>query len=283
MHTRRPLAAPALAITGLALLASAAACAREEARPPAADRGRLHAATSQRASLRVLGATGDTLSDSARVTLVAVEPDGDAVAFVFADPASGAIAGLGLSQRGGPAQLLWPDSVRAVWWARDHALAFTTSTGIGARIVVDVHAATMSILEERADSIRPPARSAPIGAGARARAVKYIDSLRFQPAGTPQRSSLRYLVSQLLPSPVDSTVAMFYAAATDSVSGTRSNPAWYALDAATGTVILVDQLVGPATEMPGEAAGWSTSSSGGGRFVYAKGLTLWEVEPKRAP
>lgn len=279
MHARRSILVHTLV---LVMFAGAPACVREEAERPAAGAGQLRVASTQRASLRALGASGDTLSDSARVTRVAVEPDGDAVAFVFADPARQVMAGLGMSQRGGPAQLIWPDSVNGVWWARDHSLAFTTTTGIGARIVVDVHAESMSILEERGDSIRAPA-----GAGEpssiRAQAVKYIDSLRFQPAGTPQRSALHYRVSRVLPSPADSTVAMFYVAATDSGSGARSNPAWYALDVVTGTVLPVDQLVGPAADMPGEAGGWSTSSSTGGRFVYAKALTLWEVEPKRAP
>lgn len=259
----------------LAILAAAtSACVGEDARRTPAAAGRLTASTAQRASLRLLGEGRDTLSDSARISRVAVERDGDAVAFIFADAAHGVTSGVGISQRrANTAQLLWPDSVSAVWWAREHSVAFMTSSGVGARVVVDVHAEQISIMEQGGDSLPGPTADPAERGLARARAVAFIDSLRVQPTGRPQTSPLRYLVTRVLHSPADPSVAMFYVVASDSTGGARVNPAWYALDERSGMVLSVDEVVGLASEMQEGAGGWSS----GGQFLYAKGTTLWEA------
>ncbi len=266
---------PLLALARSTLVALAtAACAGEDAQRAPAATGRLTVATAQRASLRLLGEGRDTLSDSARISHLAVERDGDAVAFIFADPAHGVSSGLGISQRRATtAQLLWPDSVSTVWWARDHTLAFMTSSGVGARVIVDVHAEQIAILEQGGDSLPGPGGDPRENAGARSRAVAFIDSLRVQPTGRPQTSPLRYLVTRVLHSPSDPSVAMFYVVASDSAGGARVNPAWYALDERSGAVVSVDEVVGLASEMQEGAGGWST----GGQFLYAKGTSLWEA------
>jgi len=218
----------------------------------------------------VVGA--DTLSDSAYVTGVYPEADGEAVAFTFADPRRRVSAGLALAQRKAPAPaLLWPDSVGAVWWSAPHAVAFTTQSGTGVHAVVDVHAERATVTEDSA--ARAPAAGARAGPSdpARVRATAYIDSVHLQPAGRPQGSALRYTVTATRTSP-DGRLTAFYAVATDN-AGRQTNPAWYAMNDDGGGVTPIDEVVGPLGEMPETAAGWTAD----GRFVYAKRQTLWEA------
>lgn len=268
--TRRALAGPLIAL-------AAAGCDSGTPQPDAAPAATtLEIRAAQRADLRVVGA--DTLSDTARVRSIAVEPDGEAVAFVFADAGRGIGAGLGLSRAGeDAAQLVWPDSVSAAWWPRPHTLAFVTTRGT--RIVVDVHAERLQVIEDSAAS-GPGGPPAPPAAPerARARAVTYVDSVRVQPAGQPQGTALRYEVASVIPAP-SQPLAAFHVLATDGAGG-RSNPAWFAVDTASGAVARIDEVVGPPDELPLEAGGWTSD----GRFVYAKGFTLWSAEVvRRAP
>src|SRR5688500_8218266 len=137
--------------------------------------GTLAVHPTQRAMVRVVGS--DTLSDSARVLRVLPEPDGTSIPFTFADPATRVSAALAIT--GGAAdgtQLLWPDSVVSLWWSGPHQLTFATRTGAGARVVVDVHAAKLTIIEQRRVTPPPPADTA-VPAEVRARAQSYVDSL----------------------------------------------------------------------------------------------------------
>ena len=235
--------------------------------------------TRERGRLSEIG--GDTLSDSARVLRVLPEPDGSSVAYLFADPMRAVSAGLAIMQEGATrAQLVWPDSVTTVRWTGPGTLAFTTSSGTGAneRVVLDVHAESISVSAVVDSSRRPaaaPAAPRADDAAVRARATRYIDSLHVQPQGQPQNSALRYRVLSVLASP-DGELAVFYVAADDG-TGTRVNPAWYAIDPRQGRVFRLDQVVGPAAEMPEEGAGWTET----GRFLYAKGLALWEGQFSR--
>jgi hypothetical protein len=234
-----------------------------------------------RANLAVVGR--DMLSDTATILGVYPEPDGDAVAFTFADPHRRVTAGLALTQRrDSAAALLWPDSVRAVWWSAPHAIAFTTASGTGVHVVVDVHAESASVTLDTA--ARPPAAAVTVGAAPPAldgrdptvvRAAAYIDSLRVQPAGRPQGSVLRYQVAAMRVAP-DGRLGAFYVIATDSANR-RFNPAWYAIDVESGSVTPIDEIVGPVASMPGTAAGWAA----GARFFYTKEKALWEADVKR--
>ena len=227
---------------------------------------------SERGSARIIGR--DTLSDSARVVTVTPEPDGDAIAFTFADTVRGITAGLGIiDRRRAAAELIWPDSVMRAWWIEPHSLAFVTTTGSqGARVVVDVHAESLRTVERR-PAATPRTDSLPPGTldAARARATTYIDSIRVQPGGQPQRSQLRYAVTGLLPAPRDSLWAFHVIAR--GTGGQRVNPTWYALDLRTGIVQPIDSVVGSAAILPEKAAAWVD----GERFVYAKGPTLHEA------
>jgi hypothetical protein len=71
-------------------------------------------------------------------------------------------------------------------------------------------------------------------------------------------------------------MAAFHSTARDS-SGVLTNPAWFILDRSSGTVALVDQIIGLVTELPKEAGEWSGNTS----FFYAKGKTIWEAEIQR--
>jgi len=242
----------------------------------------LAVSTTQRTVLRAVAR--DTLSDSARIVRVVPEPDGDAVAVVFADPERRIRAGLGLVQRdgGAPAQLLWPDSVSTVRWTAPHAISFSTETGRGAYVVVDVHAQDAKVTPH--DSARAgsaatgdPANADTVPAvaaardAARRRAIAFLDSVHVQPTGRPQGSAaLRYEVRSLLMSP-GGRLAAFYASATDS-AGRQVNPAWYIVDPRGGAVAVVDEVVGPASELPEGAGGWTETT-----FVFAKRLGLYEA------
>lgn len=263
---------------GLLLLA---ACARDDTRPNESAAGSTAASvpglvitTGERGSTRIIGT--DTLSDSARIIAVAPEPDGDAIAFTFADAARGISAGLGILERQRQLpQVIWPDSVGGAWWSGPHELTFVAAIGTRwARVVVDVHAESLRTLDRDPRSIERPEMSEPSPA-VRARATAFIDSLRVQPTGQPQQSQLQYVVTSVLMAPRDS-VGAFHVIARGA-SGERVNPAWYAIDLRSGTVQPIDSVVGPAEIMPEGAAAWVD----GERFIYAKGPTLHEARVQR--
>ena len=268
MNTHRVL------LLGLMTLALEACTGeREEPAPgPAAAALRVH--TTQRSAFHVVGA--DTLSDSARVLEIHPEDDGDALVAVFTDPGRRVTAGLAIVDRKmATPQLLWPDSASHVWWTGPHTLAFTTSTGSGTRLVVDVHAAELRIADTAATNLGPPAGEQSADSAMIRRAQAYTDSLRGQVAGRPQASALTYSVTRLVRSP-DGRLAAFHTAARDA-NGVTTNPAWYALDRETGTITSIDQITGPAGELPARAGQWSRTGS----FFYAKGRSLWEAEITR--
>jgi hypothetical protein len=215
----------------------------------------------------------DTLSDSARVTLLLPEADEESVAYLFTDPARGVVRGLGLlDAASGQASLVWPDSVSRVTWSGPHALTFSTTRGL--RGVVDVHAATLEVSPAQAGGAparEPPSAGESDVSAARARATAYVDSAYFQPAGAPQRSSLRYQVRRVLPAP-DGSLAVAYVAGSDA-GGRLFNPVWLAMDVPHGRVIAIDEVTGPAVEMPQEGGAWTAT----GRFLYTKRMSLWEA------
>ena len=266
-----PASASALRLALAVLLFTA--CGREDRTRTETSNGSLAITVGPRVDVRFVG--GDTLSDSARVVRLIPEPDGDGVGIVFADPSRRVSAGLALADRAHPAaQLLWPDSITAAWWSSPHTISFSTMTGTGIRAVVDVHKATLEIVAHSTDTL-PPAASAAVPAqnsGAMLRATAYIDSLYVQPAGQPQRSTLKYSVDHLSPS-ASGQYAAIYVTARDS-SGKSMNPAWYAMAVASGRVERVEQITGSTLELPAEAAGWS----GDGHFFFAKGRSVWEAK-----
>jgi hypothetical protein len=243
--------------------------------PPATP---LSVSSAQRGSLREVDA--HTLDDAAHITSLVPEGDGDGVAFTFTDPERGIGNGLGfIDRRHGRAQLVWPDSVTNVWWPAPHRLAFTSSPGQGVHVVVDVHADTLMVIADTAPA--PPRRQAvttvaQVDSAYRARAQEYIDSVRLQLSGQPQRGALRYVVTHLLVAPSDS-VAAFYVVATDA-AGTRFNPYWYVLDIPSGQARPVDSLTARAESMPVQAASWADSTD---RFLYAKDKALYEARVAR--
>jgi hypothetical protein len=264
----------------LSLLATACT-ATGERRTAGAEGGALDVATAERGSIRVMGTDtlADTLSDSATVTRVIPEPDGEAVAFIFTAPARRVTAGLALIDRArARAQLVWPDSVSSAWWSGPHRLAFQSATGDrGVRAVVDVHASVLQPVDAAQDTAprATPSAGAAIAA-AEVRATAYIDSLRVQPDGVPQSGSLRYTVTRIVPAPSDS-LAAFYVIARGPAGGERLNPAWYALDLRSNRIAPIDSITGPARALPGGAGAWADSA----RFVYAKGPALIEARVTR--
>jgi hypothetical protein len=225
----------------------------------------------QRASFTVVGA--DTLSDSARIVRIIPEQDGDGLIALFADPARRVSAGLAIiDRRMEHPQLIWPDSVTSVWWTGPHRLAFTTATGQGTRLVVDVHAATLKIADTAGTRIESPPREMTVDSSIMQRARAYTDSVQLQLAGAPQTSALRYSVTRVVPS-LDGSMAAFHSAARDP-SGALTNPSWYVLNRSSGTVTLVDRVTGLETELPAQAGEWGDNSS----FFYAKGSAIWEGE-----
>ncbi len=260
----------------LALLATGVACQDSpDARPVSAPTVALTAHATQRASFQVVGA--DTLSDSTRITRIIPEPDGDGVILQFADPARRVVAGLAIVDRKmAQPQLLWPDSVTAVWWTGPHMLAFTTATGAGVRLVVDVHAATLKIADTTTAGVARPPDVQAADESVSQRATAYIDSLHLQPGGASQPGALKYSVTRLVPSP-DGTMVAFYSVARDP-SGALTNPSWFVLDRSSGTVAPLDRITGAATELQAEAGDWSGNTS----FIYAKGRSVWEAEIQRA-
>lgn len=262
--THMPMVLPLAAL----LLLLASACGRSDERAPIAA-GAFAVDVAPRANAQVIGA--DTLSAAARVVELHPEADGQAVMFIFSDSVRGVRAGLALTdRRGARTQLLWPDSVTAAWWPRPHDVAFTTETGAGARLVVDVHAESLRTVDLGADSnMTRPARADSADATIRARATAWLDSARVQPGGQPQGTSLRYQVTAVLPDPTGA-LAAFHVTASDPGSAKRSNPAWYLLDRASGAVSPVAEVVGAAEELPASAAGWT----GDGVFVFARGMEI---------
>lgn len=229
-------------------------------------------------SITFIGA--DTLSDSARIYQVQPEPDGGSVAFLFADPAKGITQGLGIVQASGDqrAKVGWPDSVLSVWWSNPHQLSFTAGTGRGVRLVVDAHAAVLEAAEVPSADItsRGGGRTgnAQLNVDALSQAQAFIDSVRVQPAGTPQRSVLRYEADSALVGPGD-TLAAVHVSAGDQ-EGTKVNPAWYLVHLPSGQVQRVDSLTGRSPGLPASAGQWAANGS----FYYAKERSIWRVEPR---
>lgn len=235
----------------------------------------LTAHATQRAAFQTVGA--DTLSDSSRLTRILPEPDGDGLIVQFADPARRVSSGLAIIDRKmSQPQLLWPDSVTAVWWTGPHMLAFTTTTGHGIRLVADVHAATLRIADTTTVGIGKPPEARIADQSVTARATAYIDSLHPGAAGTAQAGSLEYSVTRVVPSP-DGTLAAFHSAARDP-SGALTNPGWFVVDRTSGTVALLDRITGAGAELRAETGEWSSNTS----FLYAKGRSVWEAEVQRS-
>lgn len=236
----------------------------------------LETAISPLATISMVGL--DTLSDSAWIHHLQPEPDGGSVAFLFSDPAKGVSRGLGLvGSSGSPRpQLVWPDSVATFWWSGAHQLSFTSGTGQGVRVVVDVHAARLEALERTGSSTPPPTdrdvRTADSAALARAQA--FIDSIRVQPQGRPQGSTLRYRADSIMLAPGD-TFAAVHVSANDS-QGTTVNPAWYLVHLPSGHTQPVDSLTGRSTGLLSSAGQWSSD----GAFYYAKERSIWRAQPR---
>lgn len=230
--------------------------------------------TTQRAAFAAVG--GDTLSDSARILAIHPEPDGDALVALFTDPARAVTAGLAIIDRRMAApQLLWPDSITAVWWTGPHTLAFTTQTGTGARLVVDIHAAEMEMTDTTPAALPRPGPLASSDSSMMERARAYTDSVHMQVGGAAQGSALTYTVTNLIPTH-DGRLAAFHTTARDA-RGVLTNPSWYVLDRESGAVVPIDQVIGSVRELSDEAGAWSEAGS----FFYAKGGALWEAEIAR--
>ena len=268
---------PAALLGGIVLTTAACADADDAEETRDHERPAFSISTERRANLAAIGS--DTLSGSARFLSLLPEADGDAIVFTFSDSARGVTSGLGIiDRRLESPQLLWPDSVTRAWWIGPHSLAFATHTGSGVRVVVDVHAAELDVVTRGADSgTTSPERAPADTVEARARATTYIDSLRLQPGGRPERSQLQYQVISLLTAP-DGQSGAFYVAASDS-AGTRMNPAWYFLDYRSGQVLPIDEVTGPLDELPETAAAWSHDH----RFVYVKGEQIHEAKVTSQP
>ena len=221
----------------------------------------------------------DTLADSASIQYVRPEPDGSSVAFLFADPAKGISSGLGLVQVSGstPAQLAWPDSVTSFWWSGPHQLSFTAGTGQGVRVVVDAHASQLQALEvtgtETIQSMPTGTFDSSKTTAALSRAKAFIDSVRVQPEGTPQRSTLHYQVDTIRLAPGD-TFAAAHVVARDP-QGMKVNPAWYLTHLPSGRMHAIDSLTGQSRGLPATSGEWGDD----GRFYYAKERSIWRAQP----
>ena len=220
----------------------------------------------------------DTLSDSASIQRVQPEPDGSSLAFLFADPAKGIANGLGLIQTTGnaAAQLAWPDSVISFWWSGPHQLSFTAGTGQGVRVVVDAHASQLQALDvtgAQTPRSTSAVRADSSSAATRSRAQAFIDSIRVQPEGTPQRSTLRYEVETISLAPGD-TLAAVHVLARD-IQGTKVNPTWYLAHLPSGHMQAIDSLTGQSRGLPSTAGEWGAD----GRFYYAKERSIWGSQP----
>ena len=223
----------------------------------------------------------DTLSDSARILELYPEPDGGSITFRFTDPVKHINSGLGIVQATGTrqAQLVWPDSVVSAWWAGPHELGFTAGTGTGVRIIVDVHATQLQAIEASDGKGRPTAskslsteRSAKLAVE---RTQAFIDSIRVQPEGMPQRSAILQYKADTVTIAPDTLVAAVHVSAQDG-TGKRSNPSWYLLHIPSGHVRPVDSLTGSSPGLPASAGQWSRT----GMFYYAKERSIWQAQPR---
>lgn len=244
---------------------------------PAADEApavRIIVSVRSRGNVRVIGP--DTLSEWARILRVHPEPDGDAVAVLFADSARGISAGLALEdERTASIRLVWPDSVDQVWWSDEHELSFTSATGDGVYAVVDVHGDSLVTLQRI--TVVPPSRGESVDRALLGRAQRFVDSVRVQPTGIPQHSAMTYTVTALIPDP-SGRLAAFYVAARDTL-GRELNPSWYATHLRADATTLIDEIVGLASDLPRSAAGWTSE----GDFIFAKGATLHEARVEVRP
>lgn len=260
-------------IPGLIVLISIAAC--ETGREEASERS-ISAFSAVAEPLLTVSAIGvDTVSDSAWISHIKPEPDGQSVAFIFADPAKGATRALGIVQASGTqtSHLIWPDSVMSVWWSGPHELRFTAGTGQGVYAVVNAHAAALEALAIT-DSARTLPGSTPSTDQARTEALtrvqSFIDSVRVQPEGTPQQSALRYRADTVIVAAGDTLAAAHVSA---HAQGGSANPAWYLVHIKSGSVQPVDSLVGRSAGLPRSAGGWDAE----GRFYYAKERSIWRA------
>lgn len=266
---------PLLAISGIsAIISGCIADQNNAARKPAST---FTAQAQPVATITLIGI--DTLSDSARIYRLEPEPDGGSIAFLFTDPAKGVTQGLGIVQTSGSnqAQLGWPDSVASVWWSNPHQLSFTAGTGRGVRLVIDAHAAELETADVTGATTGPAARNETGKSNqnetALSRAQAFIDSVRVQPEGTPQRSALRYRADSILVAPGD-TLAAIHVSAADH-EGSKVNPAWYLVHLPSGHVHAVDSLTGRSPGLPASGGQWGANES----FYYAKERTIWRVQP----
>jgi hypothetical protein len=218
----------------------------------------------------------DTVSDSASISHVRPEPDGESVAFIFADPAKGITRALGIVQTSGPqvSQLVWPDSVMSVWWSGPHELRFTAGTGQGVYAVIDAHAAALQAMAiTDSASGRRSSDASTTGAApteALTRVQRFIDSVRVQPDGTPQQSALRYAADTVIIAPGDTLAAAHVSA---KANGSSVNPGWYLVHIRSNSVTAVDSLIGASSGLPRSGGGWDTK----GGFYYAKERSIWRA------
>lgn len=258
-----------------AMIALLTACVSQRDDAKSSTATGLVATTSSLAAVRIVGM--DTLSDSATIHRIEPEPDGGSVAFLFADPAKGITRGLGLIQVSGTptVQLAWPDSVDSFWWSGSHQLSFTAGTGAGVRVVVDAHAAQLEALQATDRQAHIPARTPQKpDAAALSRAQAFIDSVRVQPEGTPQQSSLRYRADTVIVAPGD-TLAAVHVSASNGRGGV-ANPAWYLTHLPSGHMQPIDSLTGTSNGLPAAAGQWGPD----GVFYYAKERSIWRAQPK---
>jgi hypothetical protein len=236
---------------------------------------RFSVAASPIATVAFIGS--DTLSDSAHIYRLEPEPDGGSVAFFFADPTKGITQGLGIIQTSGPQlpHLVWPDSVVSAWWSGTHQLSFIAGTGRGVRVIVDAHAAQLEALEASRTPSAPFPDSSPSqsNANARSRAQAFIDSIRVQPEGRPQRSALRYRADTILVGRGDTIAAVHVSAAEGQ--GPKVNPTWYLVHLPSGQVQAVDSLIGSSAGLLSSAGQWGADGS----FYYAKERSIWRARP----
>lgn len=264
----------AFLLAGISAIVAGCIGEKENTKAPVASR--LATIASSLAAVTVVGI--DTLSDSAWIHHIQPEPDGGSVAFLFADPAKGITRGLGLVESSGTtgAQLAWPDSVGSFWWSGAHQLSFTAGTGQGVRVVVDAHAGQLEALHITGVQSRPSTQPPPGNASTAAlsRAQAFVDSIRIQPGGAPQRSELRYLADSVILAPGD-TFAAVHVLATDG-RGTILNPAWYLAHLPSGHIQPIDSLTGQSTGLLSSGGQWGAN----GAFYYAKERSIWRATAK---
>jgi len=261
--------------TGALFCGLLVACSPQGDRAPRQSQSARPLSVSTRERGPLLDFESDSAGESAHVTHLAPESDGDGIAFTFADSQQHVVAALGLIDRQRVhARLVWPDSVRAVWWPKPHELAFSSTPGDDTTYhIADAHAPALQVASDSGVSpFAPPAASeqaAPSGELARART--YIDSVHLQLEGRAEHSLLRYYVAEMIMAP-DSSLAAFYVVAADS-SGAQFNPSWYVLDTRSRAIVPIDRLVGHVDAIPVHAAAWDSAS----HFFYVKERTLYEV------